>query len=162
MGRTCLPTHTHTHYDRKYSVDLEDSQPIVHFAPDIKLSDEFNFSPEWLGNGLDDLGSITVEVIFLVFKTSRQALRPTQHPVGTGSFFRGVKRPEREADYSPPPSTEVRNERCSAPSPPCMSSGRIQGQLFLVPSQHDMKLNLNLYQKLNQYLSKHNWILFII
>ena len=51
--------HTHTHYDRKYSVDLEDSQPIVDFAPDIKLSDEFNFSPERRGNGLDDLGSIT-------------------------------------------------------------------------------------------------------
>jgi hypothetical protein len=28
--------------------------------------------------------------------------------LGTGSFFRGVKRPRREADHPPPPSFEVK------------------------------------------------------
>jgi len=29
------------------------------------------------------------------------------YPVGTGALSQGVKRPEREADHSPPPSAEV-------------------------------------------------------
>jgi hypothetical protein len=43
--------------------------------------------------------------------TPRQVLRThtTSYPVGTGNFLPGVKRPGREADHSPPASTEVKN-----------------------------------------------------
>jgi hypothetical protein len=48
--------------------------------------------------------------IFLFATASRPALRPTKPPVQwvEGALSVGVKRPEREADDSPPPSAEVK------------------------------------------------------
>jgi hypothetical protein len=66
-----------------------------------------------LGYGLDDQGS-TVRFqaglgIFL-FTASRTALGPNQPPIQwvPGFLSLVVKRPEREADYSPPSSAEVK------------------------------------------------------
>jgi hypothetical protein len=49
--------------------------------------------------------------IFLFTTVTRPALVPTQPPIQwiPGALSLGVKRPGREADHSPPPSTEVRN-----------------------------------------------------
>jgi hypothetical protein len=49
--------------------------------------------------------------IFLFTTASRKALGPTQPPIQwvPGDLFLGVKRPGREADHSPPSSTEVKN-----------------------------------------------------
>jgi hypothetical protein len=48
---------------------------------------------------------------FFFFNTVyRLAVGPTQPPIQwvLGALCRGVKRPSREADYSPPPSAEVK------------------------------------------------------
>jgi hypothetical protein len=49
--------------------------------------------------------------IFLFTTASRTALGPTQPPIQwvPESLSLGVKRPEREADHSPPSSAEVMN-----------------------------------------------------
>jgi hypothetical protein len=67
-----------------------------------------------LGYGLDDRGSRVrfprgLE-IFLFTTTSRTALGPTQPPIQwvPGALSLGVKQPGREADHSPPSSTEVK------------------------------------------------------
>jgi len=48
--------------------------------------------------------------IFLFTTMSRTALGPTQPPIQRvlGALSLGVKRPGREADHSPPSSTEVK------------------------------------------------------
>jgi hypothetical protein len=48
--------------------------------------------------------------IFLFTTASRTALGPTQPPIQwvTGALSLGLKRPGREADYSPPSSSEVK------------------------------------------------------
>jgi hypothetical protein len=67
-----------------------------------------------LGYGLDDRGSRVDSRrelgIFLFTTASRTALGPTQPPVQwvSGALSVGVKRPGREADHSPPYSTEVK------------------------------------------------------
>jgi hypothetical protein len=50
------------------------------------------------------------KLIFLFTTVSRTALGPTQPPIQwvRGALFLGVKRPGREADHSPPSSTEVK------------------------------------------------------
>jgi hypothetical protein len=40
---------------------------------------------------------------------------PASHPMGTGENFLGVKRPEREADHSPPSTAEVENDGAVLP-----------------------------------------------
>jgi hypothetical protein len=49
--------------------------------------------------------------ICLFATASRTALGPTQPPIQwvAGVLSRGVKRPRREADYSPPSNAEVKN-----------------------------------------------------
>jgi hypothetical protein len=49
--------------------------------------------------------------IFLFTTASRKVLGPTQPPIQwvTGALSLRVKRPEREADNSPPSSAEVKN-----------------------------------------------------
>jgi hypothetical protein len=49
-------------------------------------------------------------VIFLVTTASRPALGPTQPPIQLvlGALSLGIKRPDREADHSPPSSAEVK------------------------------------------------------
>jgi len=48
--------------------------------------------------------------IFQFATASRPALRPTHPPIQwVRLLFPGVKRPEREADHSPPSSTKVKN-----------------------------------------------------
>jgi hypothetical protein len=68
-----------------------------------------------LGYGLDDRGFEPRQGVSIFFFTtaSRPALGPTQSPIqwvrGVPSL--GVKRPECEADHSPPSSAEVNNAR---------------------------------------------------
>jgi hypothetical protein len=52
--------------------------------------------------------------------SSRPVLGPTQLPIQwiPGAFSRGVKRPGREADYSPPTSAEVKNTWIYTSTPP--------------------------------------------
>jgi hypothetical protein len=62
--------------------------------------------------GLNDRGvGVRVSIgsrIFSFFCISRPALRPTQPPIEwVPGFPRGVKRPERETDHSPPNSGKV-------------------------------------------------------
>jgi len=42
----------------------------------------------------------------------------TSNSNGTGTFFPGLKRPEREVDHSPPFSAEVKNEWSYTSPPP--------------------------------------------
>jgi hypothetical protein len=39
------------------------------------------------------------------------------YPIGTGGLSLGVKRPEREADHSPPSSAQVKNDGATPPLP---------------------------------------------
>jgi hypothetical protein len=70
--------------------------------------------------------------IFLFTTESRTALGPIQPPIQRvlGALFLGVKRPEREADHSPPSSAEVKNEWSYISTPP-IRSVEAQGQLYL-------------------------------
>jgi len=65
------------------------------------------------GYGLNGRGSIPGRgwETFLFVTTSRPALgpHPPSYAMGTGCSFPGVKRPEREADHSPPSIAKVKN-----------------------------------------------------
>jgi hypothetical protein len=67
-----------------------------------------------LGYGLDDRGSRVRFPAkagnFFFTIASRGALRPTQPPIQwvSGALSLGIKRPDREADHSPPSSAEVK------------------------------------------------------
>jgi hypothetical protein len=65
-----------------------------------------------LGNGLDDRGFESPQGlgIFLFDTMSRPAPGPTQPPLQwvPGAVSPGINRPGREADHSPPSSTEVK------------------------------------------------------
>jgi hypothetical protein len=65
-----------------------------------------------LGYGLDDRGFKSRQRlgVFLFTNSSTPALVPTQPPIQgvPGALSLGVKRPECEAYYSPPPSAEVK------------------------------------------------------
>jgi hypothetical protein len=74
------------------------------------------------GNGLDDrrvgVPSPGGGKNFL-FSMSRPAeAHPAFYPVGTGTSFPRVKRPEREDDHSPPTSVEVKKTWVYTPTPP--------------------------------------------
>jgi hypothetical protein len=65
------------------------------------------------GYGLDDRGfGVRVPVSLRIFSFPRRPDRvcgpPILYPMGTGGSFSVVKRPEREADHSPPASAEVK------------------------------------------------------
>jgi hypothetical protein len=63
--------------------------------------------------------------IFLFTTVSRTALGPTQPPMQwvPGALSLGVKRPEREADHSPPSSAEVKNAWSYTSTPPIRRHG---------------------------------------
>jgi hypothetical protein len=75
----------------------------------------------WLVYGMYDRGSIPGrdKDVFLFSTESRPALRPTQPPIQwePGTLLLGVKRPVREADHSPPSSTEVKKTWAIPPLP---------------------------------------------
>jgi hypothetical protein len=56
--------------------------------------------------------------IFLFSTASRTALsQPTSYSMGSGYFYPGIKRPEREADHSPPSSFKVNNAQNYSSTP---------------------------------------------
>jgi hypothetical protein len=63
--------------------------------------------------------------IFLSTTASRTALEPTQPPIQwvPGALSLGVKRPEREADNSPPSSAEVKSTWSYTSTPPIRLHG---------------------------------------
>jgi hypothetical protein len=75
--------------------------------------------------------------IFLFTTGFMLALRSTQPPIQwvPGALSLGVKRPEREADYSPPTSANVRNVRSYTSTSPIRLHDVVlcqaQGQLYL-------------------------------
>jgi hypothetical protein len=58
--------------------------------------------------------------IFLLFTASKSPLGPSQPPIKRvpGVVSPGVKRPGREADYSPPSTAEVNNTWIYTSNPP--------------------------------------------
>jgi hypothetical protein len=48
---------------------------------------------------------------------------PGSYPVGTGALSLGIKRPEREADNSPPSNSESKNDWSCASTPPVRLNG---------------------------------------
>jgi hypothetical protein len=68
-------------------------------------------------------------IIFLLATTavSRPALGPTQPPIQwvPGALSLGVKRPGREADHSPPPTTELKNAWSNTSTPPIRLHGAV-------------------------------------
>jgi hypothetical protein len=77
-----------------------------------------------LGYGLDDRGSRVRFPAgagnFFFTTVSRTTLGPTQPPIqfAAGALSLRVKRPGREADHSPPSSTEVKNAWSYTSTPP--------------------------------------------
>jgi hypothetical protein len=69
-------------------------------------------SSVWLQAGWPGFDPRQGQRIFPLASVSRPALRPTQPPVQwvTGSIPEGNAQPGRDADHSPPSSTEVKNE----------------------------------------------------
>jgi hypothetical protein len=66
----------------------------------------------------------------LCIQTSSGA-HPASYPMGTGGSFPGGKaRPRRDADHSPPSSTEVKNEQELYLLSPQAPSWRVVGQLY--------------------------------
>jgi hypothetical protein len=61
---------------------------------------------------------------FLFFMSSRQTLGFTQPPI---QWVPGVKRPAREADHSPPDSSEVKKMWIYTSTPPYVSQGHSEG-----------------------------------
>jgi hypothetical protein len=60
---------------------------------------------------------------------------PASYPMGTGSSFPGGKaRPGRDADHSPPSSTEVKNEYELYLLSPHLPPWRVAGQLNFTPT----------------------------
>jgi hypothetical protein len=94
-----------------------------------------------LGYGLEDRGFESRQRlgILLVTTASRPALGPTHPPIQwvRGALSLGVKRPECEADCTPPSSAEVRNEwsytSFSQFAFMAWCSVKAQGQLYLLP-----------------------------
>jgi hypothetical protein len=78
-----------------------------------------------LGYGLDDRGLESRQglEIFLFTTLSRPVLGPTQPPIQwiPGALSLGVKRERREADHSPPSSSEVKNAWSYTSTPPTPS-----------------------------------------
>jgi hypothetical protein len=55
---------------------------------------------------------------FLDVVKTGSGVHPTSYPMGTGGFFTGVKRPERETDHSYLASTEVKKMWIYTSTPP--------------------------------------------
>jgi hypothetical protein len=73
-----------------------------------------------MGYGLEGQNSIPDRgEIFLFSKISRLTLGPTQPPVQwtQEALFPGVKRQKREADHSPPSSSEIKYYGATPPLP---------------------------------------------
>jgi hypothetical protein len=51
---------------------------------------------------------------------------PISYTMETGSISRGVKRPEREPDHSPPPSAKVKSDGAIAPLPHTWSDNKVR------------------------------------
>jgi hypothetical protein len=64
-----------------------------------------------LRTGLPGFDSRKGQVLFLITIALRLGLRPNQPPIQwvAGALSSEVKRPRREADHSPPSSTEIKN-----------------------------------------------------
>jgi len=61
---------------------------------------------------------------------TRPALRPTEFPIqGYGGSFPGLKRPGREADHTPPSSSEGKNEWIYTSTPTVILHG-VKGDKF--------------------------------
>jgi hypothetical protein len=92
---------------------------------------------------------------FLFTTASRTALTPTQPPIQwvPGALSLGVKRPEREADHSPPSSAEVKERVNYISTLPkrlhgvVLSLKKAQGQLYLYLYAHFMENRINLQKK---------------
>jgi hypothetical protein len=70
-------------------------------------------SIKWLGNDLDDQGSIPGrgrERIFFHHRVQTVSeVHPASYPMSTVALLLGLKRPGREAENLPPSSAEVKN-----------------------------------------------------
>jgi hypothetical protein len=109
----CLRLHPEI-YSLGLSIYLTLQSLVIRKAANIKLPDVPVFvCGIALGYGLDDRGFEFRQGlgIFLFTTASRMALGPTQPPIQwvPGALSLEVKRPGREADHSPPSSTEVKN-----------------------------------------------------
>jgi hypothetical protein len=103
---------------------------FIYFKPDVNSSFlisliDVNESRDSsaLGDGVLRFDSQRGLGIFLFTTASRTALGPTQSPIQgvPGALSLGVKRPMREADYSPPSSAEVKNVWSYTSTPPMSS-----------------------------------------
>jgi hypothetical protein len=121
-----------------------------------------------LGYGLDDRGSrVRFPAglrIFLLTTASRPALGPT-HPPNQwvpGALSLGVKRPGREADHSPPSSSEFKNA-CSYTSSPqyvfmtrCLVKHRANFTFTFMASETRSKMHHTLHCELLYIIHIHN------
>jgi hypothetical protein len=98
------------------------------------------------------LGSLRKGKISVIYMTSRPVLGPTEPPIQwvPEALSPEVKRPEREADHSPPSSTEVKYIRIYSPLP-CTFSWR-NAQLFKHGHERQHRKNLRQYSKLTESL----------
>jgi hypothetical protein len=90
------------------------------------------------GYGLDDREvGIRIPVRSKIFSSLRLPDRfwahPTFYPMGTDSFFPGVKRPRPEADHLPPSSAEVKKTWIYTSTPPYVFMGKLENLRSLHP-----------------------------
>jgi hypothetical protein len=100
-------------YDKFAIIFIVENQAFFHFLNNISKSRDSSVGMA-TGYGLDDCGSrVRFPAVLGIFfiTVSLPSLGPTQPPIQciTGALSPGVKRPEREADHSPPTGAEVKN-----------------------------------------------------
>jgi hypothetical protein len=96
----------------------------IYYVHESHVVLDFNFLPAGAGD-------------FFFTTVSRTTLGPTQSPIQwvPGALSLGVKRPGREADYSPPSIVKIKDAWSYTSTPPILLHGMVfsyvEGQLYL-------------------------------
>jgi hypothetical protein len=72
------------------------------------------------GVGLQAGGPTVQDFSLLHSVQTDSGTRPASYPIGTAGSYTGVKRQKREADHSPPSSTDVKKGRAVPPLRICL------------------------------------------
>jgi hypothetical protein len=97
-----LHVHTEFHENRSDGPKVEIGAYMRYYLQNIIISDIFP----------------TPRLFFFYSSYGVRQVHPTSYKMGTGGYFPGVKRQGREADHSPPASSEVKKTWIYTSTPP--------------------------------------------